>query len=117
MRVLEVASSIAGASCGRLFAAARAAVGVAAIPALANRDLVESEHLAARRSTVTWDQPDVGLRTFPGFPLHFSASKVVIGPAPALGADNIDVLASVGYGGDEIFLVAAAVVISDRPPW
>ena len=78
-------------------AAALQAVGVAASPDFTNRDLVEDDHLAARGFIATWDQPDVGRRRFPGFPIHFDRTPVHLGPAPTLGADNVDVLRALGY--------------------
>ena len=82
---------------GRLDAAfALQAVGIPARPAFTNRDLVEDEHIAARGFIATWDQPDVGVRGYPGSPFHFERCAVQITPAPTLGPDNRDVLRELG---------------------
>lgn len=90
--------------------------GLAACPAFTNRDLVENEHLAARGFMVTWEQADVGPQTFPGFPIHFATSTVELRGAPALGAHNAEVLASLGYDLASIERLRATEVISDRSP-
>ncbi|MBX3483055.1 CaiB/BaiF CoA-transferase family protein [Phenylobacterium sp.] len=92
------------------------AAGVPACPAFTNRDLVESEHLAARGFIVTLDQADAGPQRFPGFPLHFSRRQVMLKGPPGLGQHNAEVLASLGYAAQEIADLAEAEVIADRPP-
>jgi len=93
------------------------ALGIAACPAFSNRDLVESEQLAARSFMVTWDQPDAGPLRFPGFPIHFECRRYHPVAAPALGADNTAILHRLGRTDDQIASLAAADVIADRPPW
>jgi benzylsuccinate CoA-transferase BbsF subunit len=68
-------------------------LGIAAAPALTNEDLVRDPHLAARGFLVDIDQPEVGVRCFPGFPVHFSETPVAEfkGTSP-LGGDNVPVL-------------------------
>ncbi len=97
-------------------AAALQGVGVPACPVFTNRDLVESEHLTARGFMVTWDQPDAGRQTFPGFPIHFERTAVPIRPAPPLGGDNVDVLTWLGYDLDTIARLREQRVIADEPP-
>jgi crotonobetainyl-CoA:carnitine CoA-transferase CaiB-like acyl-CoA transferase len=63
---------------------------------MTNKDIVEDAHLAARGFMVEWDQPAVGVRKYPGFPIHFSAlPPVTMRPCPVLGQDNRYVLADV----------------------
>ncbi len=50
--------------------------GIPACPAFTTRDLVDDAHLAARGFMVEWDQIDVGLARFPGYPVHFEARDV-----------------------------------------
>jgi crotonobetainyl-CoA:carnitine CoA-transferase CaiB-like acyl-CoA transferase len=98
--------------------AARAlqSTGIAACPAFTNRDLVEDPHLRARRFIVEWDQPDVGRRRYPGFPVHFERLTVAMRPAPTLGHDNDDVLGALGYGEDELAALATAGTTATVPP-
>ncbi len=90
--------------------------GIAAAPTFTNRDLVLDEHLAARGFIVSWDHPDVGVQRYPGFPIHFARTPATIGPAPALGADNRDVLHELGCADDQIAALEAAGIIADAPP-
>ena len=71
-------------------------------PRVLNGDLVDDPHLASRGFIVEWDQPDVGPRRFPGFPIHFERRRYDVVGAPGLGADNGDVLASLGFSRDEV---------------
>ena len=90
--------------------------GIPACPAFDNRDLVEDPHLAARGFMVEWDQPDVGRRAFPGFPVHFERLTVELGPTPALGADNDAVVGALGYDAAALAALHAAGTLADRPP-
>jgi crotonobetainyl-CoA:carnitine CoA-transferase CaiB-like acyl-CoA transferase len=91
--------------------------GVIACPVMTNKDLVESEHLAERGFIVTWDQPDVGPRTFGGFPLHFDDYEVQLGVAPPLGEHNAEVLCGqLGYSPHDVDRLLTEGVIADRPP-
>lgn len=97
-------------------AVALQAVGIPACPVFTNGDLVDNDHLAARGFMVTWDQPDAGRQTFPGFPIHFERTRIPIRPAPALGADNDDVLTWLGYDAATIARLRERHVIADEPP-
>jgi crotonobetainyl-CoA:carnitine CoA-transferase CaiB-like acyl-CoA transferase len=97
-------------------ASALQAAGVPASPAFTNRDLVENEHLAARRFMVTLDQRDAGPQRFPGFPIHFGRRSVTLHAPPGLGDDNDQVLRSLGFTPDEIAGLARAKAIADSPP-
>jgi len=93
------------------------AVGIAAIPVLTNGDIVANEQIRARGYIASWDQPDVGVREFPGFPIHFSRRSVTMTPAPALGGQNFEVLSKVlGYPTEEIEKLMAMGVLADKPP-
>ncbi|WP_293675898.1 CoA transferase [uncultured Phenylobacterium sp.] len=97
-------------------ATALQSAGAPACPAFTNRDLVESDHLAAREFMVTLDHPDPGPQRFPGFPIHFSRRRVTLAGPPGLGDDNDGVLDSLGYTAAEIADLARAQVIADKPP-
>ncbi|MCU1503261.1 MAG: L-carnitine dehydratase/bile acid-inducible protein, partial [Ilumatobacteraceae bacterium] len=73
-------------------AAALQRIGIAAFPAVTNADLASDPQLAARGFVAEWDQPDVGVRGYPGFPIHFEHAPVHVRPAPQLGGDNDAVL-------------------------
>jgi crotonobetainyl-CoA:carnitine CoA-transferase CaiB-like acyl-CoA transferase len=90
--------------------------GIAACPAFTNQDLVEDPHLCDRGFLVEWDQPDVGLRRFPGFPVHFERTPITIRPAPTLGADNDAILRPLGYDADQLAALAASGTIASEPP-
>jgi crotonobetainyl-CoA:carnitine CoA-transferase CaiB-like acyl-CoA transferase len=90
--------------------------GLAAAPAFTNGDLVDDPHLASRGFVVEWDQPDVGPRRFPGFPIHFERTPVHIAPAPTLGQHNRPILSGLGFSDDEIATLEARHVVSDEPP-
>ena len=91
-------------------------IGVAACPAFTNRELVEDPHLCARGFVVEWDQPDVGPRRFPGFPVHFERTAVTMRHAPTLGEHNADVLASHGFGPHDVAELVAAGTVASEPP-
>lgn len=97
-------------------ASALQAAGVPACPAFTNRDLVENEHLAARKFMVTLDQRDAGPQRFPGFPIHFGRRSVTLNGPPGLGDDNDQVLRSLGFTPHEIAGLARAKAIADSPP-
>ncbi len=60
---------------------------------LSNADLVNNPHLRARKFIVAINQTDVGVREFPGFPIHFkNIPQIQFQTAPALGADNKEIL-------------------------
>ncbi len=105
---------------GRRAAAEAAAdlqrAGVAACPAMTNRDLVEDPHLAARGFIAEWDQPDVGIMRFPGFPVHFERLSVSLRHAPSLGEHNEEVLRALGRNDAELAALTAAGAIADAPP-
>jgi benzylsuccinate CoA-transferase BbsF subunit len=90
--------------------------GVAACPAMTNRDLVEDPHLAARGFIAEWDQPDVGIMRFPGFPVHFERLPVTLRHAPSLGEHNEEVLRALGRNDAQLAALAAAGAIADEPP-
>jgi crotonobetainyl-CoA:carnitine CoA-transferase CaiB-like acyl-CoA transferase len=78
--------------------------GVAAIPTLSNKDLALDPHLRERGFLVELDHPEVGRRIHAGVPWTMSATPCrVRKPAPLLGADTEDVLATLlGYSPDRI---------------
>jgi crotonobetainyl-CoA:carnitine CoA-transferase CaiB-like acyl-CoA transferase len=92
--------------------------GVTAFASLTNADIVADPHLADRGFMVEWDQPQVGRRSFPGFPLHFSRTpKPEMRPTPPLGADNRYVLSDVlGMDAADIGRLEDAAVVTDKPP-
>ncbi|MFV0309776.1 MAG: CaiB/BaiF CoA transferase family protein [Desertimonas sp.] len=91
-------------------------LGIPACPAMTNRDLVDSDQLAARGFMIELDQPDAGRQRFPGFPIHFGRRRVTPTPAPSLGEGNLDLMAGLGYASGEIERLVASGTIADVPP-
>ncbi len=93
------------------------ALGVAASPAMTNRDLVESGHLADRHFLLTVDQPENGVMTYPGFPVHYLETDVELGRAPLLGEHNGEILTTLlGYRPADVARLEREGVIASRPP-
>lgn len=92
--------------------------GVRAVALMTSRDLAEGEHMAARGFMAEWDQADVGLRRFPGFPIHFEdVPHIKMEGTAALGADNEAVLRDVlGYPPDRIRSLMESGILATRPP-
>lgn len=80
------------------------AAGLAAFPAITNKELAEDEHLRSRPFFATLEHPEVGVRQHAGVPWHFSDTPCQVRrPAPCLGQDTEDVLQRVlGYSVDEV---------------
>lgn len=80
------------------------AVGVAAYPALTNKELAEDEHLQQRRFFVELPHPEVGIRRHAGLPWVFSDTPCQVRrPAPCLGEQTDEVMQRVlSYTPDEI---------------
>jgi crotonobetainyl-CoA:carnitine CoA-transferase CaiB-like acyl-CoA transferase len=94
------------------------AAGVRAVAVMTSRDLVDGEHLTARGFMAEWDQADVGLRRFPGFPIHFEdPAEIRMEGTAALGADNEAVLGEIlGYSPARIQALIDSGVLATRPP-
>lgn len=93
------------------------AAGLPAVAVLTNADIVADPHLAARGFMVEVDQADVGMRAFPGFPVHFSAeAPVAVRGAPPLGGDNAAVVGDL-LGRDEAAMarLEQAGVLAQQP--
>ena len=90
------------------------AVGVAAFPAVTNKELAEDAHLQGRGFFVEHPHPEVGPRRHAGVPWVFSDTPCQVRtPAPCLGQDTEDVLRRVlGYTTEEIAAFAARGVLS-----
>ncbi len=91
--------------------------GVRAVAVMTSRDLVEGEHMSAREFVVEWDQADVGLRRFPGFPIHFEdPSEVKMEGTAALGADNESILREIlAYPPERIQALVDSGVLATQP--
>ncbi len=89
-------------------------VGVAAFPALSNKDLATDEHLRERGYLVQMEHPVVGRRIHTGIPWTMSETPCRIRhAAPLRGADTDSVLKELlGYSADEIGRLRAAGVLS-----
>ena len=76
-------------------------------------DLFASEHLRARGMVAEVDHPVRGRVVLPGNPIkmHGGAQEVPLQAAPVLGANNDEVLASLGYSADDIATMRAERVI------
>jgi crotonobetainyl-CoA:carnitine CoA-transferase CaiB-like acyl-CoA transferase len=93
------------------------AAGVAAAPAMTNGDLVSCEHLRDRGFMATWDQPDNGRMTYPGFPIHYEDLEPVLRPAPLLGQHNAEIVTELaGYKSEDLARLEAEGVLAIRPP-
>ena len=80
------------------------AAGLAAFPAMTNKELAEDEHLRSRDFFAELEHPEIGVRQHAGVPWNFSDTPCrVRRPAPCLGQDSADVLQRVlGYSADEV---------------
>src|SRR5581483_1048610 len=75
------------------------AAGIAAYPALTNKELAEDPHLQQRGFFVELPHPEVGVRRHAGLPWVFSDTPCCVRrPAPCLGQDTDEVMQRVlGY--------------------
>ena len=89
-------------------------VGVAAHPAMSNRDLAEDEHLKSRGYLVALEHPEVGRRAHCGIPWTMSDTPCSVrAVAPLLGADTDDILATMlGYSRERIAALRKAAVLT-----
>ncbi len=80
------------------------AVGVAAYPALTNKELAEDAHLQERGYFVNLPHPEVGVRQHAGLPWVFSDTPCQVQrPAPCLGQDTAEVMQRVlGYAPEAV---------------
>ncbi len=80
------------------------AAGIAAFPALTNKELAEDQHLQSRGFFVEQAHPEVGVRRHAGLPWVFSDTPChVRTPAPCLGQDTDEVMHRVlGYTPEDI---------------
>ena len=90
------------------------AVGVAAFPALTNKEIAEDKHLDERGFFVEHGHPEVGVRRHAGVPWVFSETPCQVRkPAPCLGQDTDTVLQDVlGYSADEVATLRANEVLT-----
>jgi CoA:oxalate CoA-transferase len=94
------------------------------VRALANADIpiapvyqidavVEDPQIKARGMITEVEHPKAGRVRQPSFPLKFSASPIVTGPAPTLGQHNDEILRDLlGYGDEEIAALRQEGVIT-----
>ena len=90
------------------------AVGVAAYPALTNKELTEDSHLHNRGFFVELPHAEVGVRRHAGTPWEFSDTPCQVRrPAPCLGQDTDDVLQRIlGYSSEDLASLRAKGVLS-----
>ncbi len=90
------------------------AAGVAAFPALTNRDLAQDQHLQERGFFIEHPHPEVGSRRHAGVPWVFSDTPCQVRqPAPCLGHDTDAVLQDLlGYSADEVAALRADEVLT-----
>jgi len=90
------------------------AAGVAAFPALTNKELAEDTHLRDRGFFVELPHPEVGVRRHAGVPWVFSETPCQVRrPAPCLGQDTDGVMQRVlGYSVEEIAKLKANGVLA-----
>ena len=65
------------------------------------KTLLENGHLRQRGFFQEIDQPGIGNLPLAGGPFNMSETPLRYGPAPALGADNADVLCDAGYEAED----------------
>jgi crotonobetainyl-CoA:carnitine CoA-transferase CaiB-like acyl-CoA transferase len=89
------------------------AAGVAAYPALTNKELAEDQHMQQRGFFVEHAHPEVGVRRHAGLPWTFSDTPCQVQrPAPCLGQDTAEVMQRVlGYSPDDIAALTAKGVL------
>lgn len=89
------------------------AAGIAAFPALTNKELAEDQHLQSRGFFVEQAHPEVGVRRHAGLPWVFSDTPCQVqNPAPCLGQDTDDVMHRVlGYTPEDISAFKARSVL------
>ena len=82
------------------------------------RDLLESEHLAAREFWAELGGIDMGVLRYPGCPIRLSDTPATYRRgAPGLGEHNHEVLTGIlGMSEAQVSELLAAQVIADRPP-
>ena len=90
------------------------AAGVAAFPALTNKELAEDAHLRDRGFFVELPHPEVGVRRHAGVPWVFSDTPCQVRrPSPCLGQDTDEVMQRVlGYSAEEIARLKANGVLA-----
>jgi formyl-CoA transferase len=70
-------------------------------------EVLTDPHLLAREMIVEVEHPVRGRYVTVGNPVKLSASPTTIGPAPLLGQHRAEILAELGYTGDDISTLAA----------
>lgn len=89
------------------------AAGVAAFPAMSNKDLAEDPHLNERGYLVRLPHPEIGDRVHAGIPWKMSATRCSVRtPAPMRGTDTEEVMKSLlGYTRDKVEQLRKAGVL------
>ena len=90
--------------------------GVAAAIVSSSADLVEDPHLNARGFFVDLTHSSYGPRRFPGSAIAVDGEPLEIRALSGLGADNDEVLDSLGIGADDRDALRSAGTIATRPP-
>ena len=90
------------------------AVGIAAFPAVTNRELAEDTHMHERGFFAEREHPEVGVRQHAGVPWKFSDTPCTVQrPAPCIGQHTEDVLQRVlGYAAEDVAQLQADGVLT-----
>lgn len=90
------------------------AVGIAAFPAVTNRELAEDTHMRGRGFFAELEHPEVGVRQHAGVPWNFSETPCQVRrPAPCLGQHTDEILQRVlGLSTDDIQRLQADDVLT-----
>jgi len=90
------------------------AVGVAAFPAMSNKDLAEDPHLRERGYLVELDHPEIGRRKHAGIPWKMSGTPCTVhSAAPIRGAHTEEVMKSLlGYTSDKVEQLRKAGILA-----
>jgi benzylsuccinate CoA-transferase BbsF subunit len=90
------------------------AVGVAAFPAMSNKDLAEDPHFRERGFLVDPEHPEIGKRKHAGIPWKMSATPCEVrSAAPIRGAHTEEVMKSLlGYTSDKVEQLRKAGILA-----
>ena len=90
------------------------AAGVAAFPAMSNKDLAEDPHLLERGFLIEPEHPEIGKRKHAGIPWKMSGTPCAVrSAAPIRGADTEDVMKSLlGYTSDKVEQLRKAGILA-----
>ncbi|MCH2657000.1 MAG: CoA transferase [Dehalococcoidia bacterium] len=92
-------------------------IGIPAGVVMKNSDMVNNAHLRERKFIVPINQTDVGIREFPGFPIHFNnIQNIEFRTAPNLGAHNQEIIEELlGFDSETYRTLVDKQIIATEP--